>query len=142
MMTDYVNYAAIFTCQNIAFGNRKSISILSRTNTLDDTYLDKIKYKLVTFNINPDALSAINQMDCKEADDGHNITITNNTFTAQNAAGIIRKAGDKLGDGVEYVAEKAKEVYNDHVGDGSKDVEKVSTRFTATNVNPDAEWIP
>lgn len=40
--TDYTNYAGIFSCQKIPLGNRHSVTILSRTRTLDKPYLDKV----------------------------------------------------------------------------------------------------
>jgi hypothetical protein len=42
-MTDYDNYAGIFTCQTLAFAHRQSASILSRSRTLDKTYVDKVR---------------------------------------------------------------------------------------------------
>lgn len=47
--TDYENYAAIFTCQKIAFSHRQSISILSRHKTLDKMYLDKVSLNFARF---------------------------------------------------------------------------------------------
>lgn len=40
--TDYTNYAGIFSCQKIPFGNRHSVTILSRSKTLDKQYVDKV----------------------------------------------------------------------------------------------------
>lgn len=42
-MTDYDNYAAVFTCQKLAFAHRQSVTILSRERTLDKMFLDKVK---------------------------------------------------------------------------------------------------
>ncbi|KAI4454552.1 apolipoprotein d [Holotrichia oblita] len=144
IMTDYYNYAAIFTCQSIAFGNRKSVSILSRKRTLDNVILEGIQNKLKSFSLNPKELSIISQEDCTKKEGGHDITITNDTFTAKNAAGLVRKAGEKLGDGIESAAAGAKKIYNRYNGDDSDsdDTAKEKTRFTAANTNPDAEWLP
>lgn len=45
-MTDYENYAGIFTCQKILFGHTKSASILSRKPTLDKVIINQVKIKL------------------------------------------------------------------------------------------------
>lgn len=132
--TDYENYAGIFTCQKIAFSNRQSVSILSREKTLDKMYLDKVRARLQTFNINPYDLSIISQSNCPSNGSGYNINIDSDTFSAASAAGVIRKAGEKIGDGVEYVAEGAKKVYN-KFSDGP---EKRSGKV----MNPDSEWLP
>jgi hypothetical protein len=40
--TDYDNYGAIYSCQSILFGHRRSASILSRTQTLSPMYITKV----------------------------------------------------------------------------------------------------
>lgn len=87
-----------------------------------------------TFNINPYDLSIISQSNCPSNGSGYNINIDSDTFSAASAAGVIRKAGEKIGDGVEYVAEGAKKVYN-KFSDGP---EKRSGKV----MNPDSEWLP
>jgi len=42
-MTDYNNYAGVFTCQKMAFAHRQSASILSRLPNLDKVYVDKVR---------------------------------------------------------------------------------------------------
>jgi hypothetical protein len=42
-MTDYDNYAGVFTCQKLAFAHRQSASILSRSPNLDKIYMDKVR---------------------------------------------------------------------------------------------------
>jgi apolipoprotein D and lipocalin family protein len=41
-MTDYENYAGIFSCQKLPVGNRHSATILSRTKELEKAYVDKV----------------------------------------------------------------------------------------------------
>ena len=41
--TDYDNYGAIYSCQSILFGHRRSASILSRRPTLDQMYINKVR---------------------------------------------------------------------------------------------------
>jgi len=143
-MTDYTDYAAIFTCQKLAFSNRQSVSILSRSKTLDSIYLDKIQNKLRSYSINPYDLSIISQKDCAKNEGGYNVDIDGDTFSTKNIAGVVRKAGEKLGDGIEYVASGAKKLYKEHVSDkGNNNVGSTeNTRFAGSNVDPDAEWIP
>lgn len=45
--TDYSSYAAVFTCQKLAFAHRRSATILSRTKDLDKIYTDKVTSGLV-----------------------------------------------------------------------------------------------
>ena len=47
-MTDYENYAGIFTCQKLPVGaHRQSATILSRTKDIDRAYIDKIRSRQV-----------------------------------------------------------------------------------------------
>jgi len=41
-MTDYDQYAGIFTCQKILFGHTKSATILSRKPTLDKAVINQV----------------------------------------------------------------------------------------------------
>lgn len=40
--TDYRNYAAIFTCQKLPLSHRQSVSVLSRTKTIDSSILEEV----------------------------------------------------------------------------------------------------
>lgn len=42
--TDYENYGAVYSCQSILFGHRRSASILSRRPTLDQPFINKVSY--------------------------------------------------------------------------------------------------
>lgn len=56
-------------------------------------------------------MSIINQTGCpKENEDAYNIHIDDDTFSAASIAGAVRKAGEKLGDGVEWTIEASKKV--------------------------------
>ncbi|GJQ78060.1 hypothetical protein Trydic_g2403 [Trypoxylus dichotomus] len=140
-MTDYDNYAGIFTCQKLAGSNRQSVSIISRRRDLPVVYLEKIQNRLRNFNINPYDLSIISQKNCAEETDGRDISIDSDTFSIKSVAGVVRKAGEKLGDGIEYIASGAKKLYKEHVAD-SKEDQNQKTRFTSSNTHPDAEWFP
>ncbi|XP_050312445.1 apolipoprotein D-like isoform X2 [Anthonomus grandis grandis] len=112
-MTDYDTYAGIFTCQKLTFAHRQSATILSRTRTLDKMYTDKLRTRLANSQIDPFELSLISQRDCpRDLTAGYNININDETISAKAAGDVIRKAGEKIGDGVEYISGKTKEVYD------------------------------
>lgn len=50
-MTDYDNYAGVFTCQKLAFAHRQSATIISRKPALDKIYLDKVSKVLESKNL-------------------------------------------------------------------------------------------
>lgn len=88
--------------------------------------------------IDPFELSIISQNDCpRNQTAGYNININDDTISAHAAADVIRKAGDKIGDGVEYLSGKAKTVYNKVSKDSGEDVKP-----SKQQVHPDAEWLP
>jgi len=73
------------------------------------------------------------------------ININPTTFTAGSIAGVVRKAGDKLGDGIEAAAEGASSLYNRFSGSGNnasvkKEREEVGN--DQYNPNNDVEWLP
>uniref|UniRef100_A0A6B2E509 Putative apolipoprotein d/lipocalin n=1 Tax=Phlebotomus kandelakii TaxID=1109342 RepID=A0A6B2E509_9DIPT len=110
-MTDYQQYAGIFSCQKLTFAHRRSATILSRTKTLDKIYLDKIRSRLANFAVDPFDLSIVSQTECpKNGDEGFNIHIDPNTFSAANIASAVRTAGDKLASGVETAINAGKKV--------------------------------
>ncbi|KAK5638388.1 hypothetical protein RI129_012683 [Pyrocoelia pectoralis] len=132
-MTDYDVYAALYTCQGLGIGHRDSVTILSRTRTLDQMYVDKIRSKLISHNINPFELSIISQKDCPQKPGGLNININDETISTKSVAEVVRKAGEKIGDGIEYAVQGAKRVYS-HL---SHDDESVGGK-----IKDGAEYIP
>lgn len=71
----------------------------------------QMRSRLSSYNVSPFDLSVINQTGCpKDADQGYNIHIDQDTFSAANIANVVRKAGEKLGDGVEWTLETSKKV--------------------------------
>uniref|UniRef100_A0A1B0EX80 Lipocalin/cytosolic fatty-acid binding domain-containing protein n=1 Tax=Phlebotomus papatasi TaxID=29031 RepID=A0A1B0EX80_PHLPP len=152
-MTDYHQYAGIFSCQKVAFAHRRSATILSRTKTLDKIYLDKIRARLSNYNVDPYDLSIVSQNDCpKNGSEGFNIHIDPNTFSAANIASVVRSAGDKIASGVETAINAGKKVgtaYN-KLTTSKEDSDKTSTESTETmnyrtsgrmQHDPNAEWI-
>lgn len=142
-MTDYDNYAAIFSCQKLTgVAHRQSVSILSRTRSLDKLFVDKIRSRISSYGIDPFDLSIINQKDCpKDTDEGVNINIDDDTFSAQSVAGVVRKAGEKIGDGIEYVATGAKNLYN-KASDKLEESHQTTDKSGKVLQHPDSEWLP
>lgn len=71
----------------------------------------KIRSRLSSYSVDPFDLSIVSQSECpKETEDGVNIHIDPNTFSTSNIANVFRKAGEKLGDGFEYVVGAGKKV--------------------------------
>ncbi|CAH0549531.1 unnamed protein product [Brassicogethes aeneus] len=139
--TDYDTFAGIYSCQTLTtIGNRQSATILSRTRTLDKMYSDKIRSKLTSFHVDPFDLSIIKQTECpRNLTDSYNINIDDETISAKNAAGIIRKAGEKIGDGVEYISGKTQQVYHKIADKSEGEKDRVGRIMTA---NPNSEWLP
>lgn len=88
-------------------------------------------------NIDPYDLSIISQRNCPlNVTEGVNINIDDDTFSTHNVAGVVRKAGEKVGDGIEYVAGGAKELYHKY------NEKEQNTERNGRYGNPDAEWLP
>ncbi|CAG5024496.1 unnamed protein product [Parnassius apollo] len=147
LSTDYTTYAAIFTCQKLAFAHRRSATILSRTKELDKMYVDKMRTKLASFGVDPYDLSIITQNGCPKhpnGTEGVNININPNTFSSHNIGEAVRKTGGVIADGVEYVVEAGKKVYH-KVTDSKEDLtEPPASHGDRLSARPDddAEWLP
>ncbi|XP_065345000.1 apolipoprotein D-like [Cloeon dipterum] len=138
--TDYDSYAAVFTCQKLAIAHRRSATILSRKPTMNQAQVLKLRNKLNDVGVDPHDLSIIKQDECRKIstdDSGLNINIDEKTFTAQSAAEVVRKAGEKIGDGIETVASGVSKVYNTVRGDKDKE-----SNDKADLIERDAEWLP
>nr|XP_021182455.2 apolipoprotein D [Helicoverpa armigera] len=142
LMTDYTSHAVIFTCQKLAFAHRRSATILSRTKELDKMYIDKMRNKLSSFGVDPYDLSIISQSQCPShtPDEGVNINIDPETFSSHNIGQAVRKTGTAIADGVEYVVEAGKTVYN-KVASSKEDLTEAPAG-RAYSVKDDAEWLP
>ncbi|XP_014606191.1 PREDICTED: apolipoprotein D-like [Polistes canadensis] len=149
--TDYDNYAGIFTCQKLAFAHRQSATILSRHRDLDKDIIDNIKAKLSSYGVDPYDLSIISQSGCPRGNDTFDINIDPNTFTAESFGSAVRKAGEKLGDGVQWVASAGSKVYHKIAGsEESKTASKPEETHRVIPVMRDSgkyetnevEWIP
>jgi apolipoprotein D and lipocalin family protein len=112
-MTDYEHYAGIFTCQKLPISHRQSATILSRTKDMDKAYIDKIRTRLQSQGVDPFDLSIVNQSNCPTmgGESRVNVDITPETFSSQNIGNWVRKAGEKIGDAVEWTVDKSKTIY-------------------------------
>ncbi|XP_023248061.1 apolipoprotein D [Copidosoma floridanum] len=156
--TDYENYAGIFTCQKLAFAHRRSATILSRTRDLDKAYIEKARGRLASFGVDPYDLSIIPQTNCPRGNNSLDINIDPHTFTAENIGDAVRKAGEKIGDGVEWLGNQGSKAYHSIKGDddsSKSDEDRRNVRPNApTNLpalpkspagkieNNEVEWIP
>lgn len=140
-MTDYNNYAGIFSCQKLPISHRQSATILSRTKDMDRAYIDKIRTRLNNYGVDAFDLSIINQSNCPTitGETKVNIEINPETFSSQNIGSWVRKAGEKIGDGVEWTVDKAKTIYKKVSGDSSPNSGDRSAKLTETEK---ASWFP
>lgn len=140
-MTDYEQYAGIFTCQKLPVSHRQSATILSRTKDLDKAYVDKIRSRLQSSGVDAFDLSIINQNNCPSltAETKINVDIDPETFSSQNIGNWVRKAGSKIGDGVEWTVDKAKTIYKS-VSGGSEETKERSGKLTTNSEKP--IWMP
>lgn len=148
--TDYDNYAGIFTCQKLAFAHRQSATLLSRRRDLDKDTVDRLRAKLSSYGVDPYDLSIITQTGCPRDNDTFDINIDPNTFTAESFGSAVRKAGEKLGDGVQWVANTGSKVYHKIAGneeDSSPTTESPRRvvpvmRDSGKYETNEVEWIP
>lgn len=146
-MTDYDNYAGIFTCQKLAFAHRQSATILSRTRTLDQQQVDNIRQRLGLYGVDPFDLSIISQSGCPQGNNTLDINIDPNTFTSENFGNVVRKAGEKIGDGVQWIAQTGSQVYHKIAGtEETHATTERNSRVTSSNgerlETNEVEWIP
>lgn len=140
--TDYENYAGIFTCQKLAFAHRQSATLLSRRRDLDSSYLQLLRQKLATFGVDPFDLSIISQTGCPQGNNTLDINVDPHTFTAENFGNVVRKAGEKIGDGVEWVSNAGSKVYHKLTGTEEKSNSDEDGGNRGRYETNDVEWIP
>ncbi|XP_022241422.1 apolipoprotein D-like [Limulus polyphemus] len=66
MMTDYDNYAAIWSCRRMLLGHLQNAEILSRSPTLDKLIINKIRGRFENYGIDEHNFSVIDQKDCRD----------------------------------------------------------------------------
>merc|ERR1711942_43982 len=80
--TDYTGYAGIYECQRItSLMHRQSATILSRTPYLNVTFIDRIKRRLRSFDIDDSDFDQVAHESCiSRADSDFNINVDEDTF--------------------------------------------------------------
>ncbi|XP_022250524.1 apolipoprotein D-like [Limulus polyphemus] len=76
MMTDYDNYAAIWSCRRMLLGHFQHAEILSRSPTLDKVILNKIRGRFETYGVDEHQFSVIDQEDCQDQKDRNGVEIS------------------------------------------------------------------
>jgi len=119
--TDYENYGAVYTCQRILFGHRRSASILSRRPVLDQIYVNKMRTKLEGFGFDPHDFSIVTHNDCQVLPSTSllNVEVGPDTFSAENVANVVKGAGQAVASGVNYVATGVGQLYNTYIAPNS-----------------------
>ncbi|XP_050436562.1 uncharacterized protein LOC126843227 [Adelges cooleyi] len=67
--TDYVNYAGVYSCQQMPFGHQHYVVILSRSKKMNDMYLYKMIDLLISAKVNLTDLTFIDQTFCYRSKD-------------------------------------------------------------------------
>lgn len=108
----------------------------------------QIRNRLRDYGVDPYDLSIIEHSCNPPDEDTLDININPTTFTAGSVAGVVRKAGEKLGDGIEAAADGASSLYNRFHGSSSSSNSNANVRrdreeVTNDSHNPrnDAEWL-
>jgi hypothetical protein len=98
---------------------------------------------LASHQVDPFDLSIVSQKSCPKLneDGGFNININPETFSAKNIGSWVRKAGEKIGDGVEVVVSGSKSLYNKWRGDSRESGETARLTQAPANNNDDS-WMP
>lgn len=116
--TDYDNYGAIYSCQSVLFGHRRSASILSRRPTLDQMYINKVRTKLEQQGVDPHDFSIISHSDCKTLPSTSllNGEIGPDTFSPENVVKVVKDVASAAVNGVVVVSDGIGNIYNNVVG--------------------------
>jgi len=107
--TDYDGYAGIYECQRItSLMHRQSATILSRTPTLNVTFIDRIKRRLASFDIDDHDFDQVAHDSCiSRSDSDLNINVDENTFKKVIAGTVegVKDIANTVADGVRGVAD-------------------------------------
>jgi len=135
--TDYDNYGAVYSCQKILFGHRRSASILSRTPSLSNMFVNKVRTKLESYGVDAHDFSIVEHTDCQTLPSTSllNVEVGPNTFSPDNVVSVIKGVGQTIGSGIESVANGVGELYNSYVASNTttrhpdQDAELVTQRI-------------
>ncbi|XP_071526183.1 apolipoprotein D-like isoform X3 [Panulirus ornatus] len=65
--TDYETYMSVFECDRAGLLHRRSVTILSRTRTIDDMFVSRVRRLLDTADVSHSALSTISHDSCRQS---------------------------------------------------------------------------
>ncbi|XP_042890890.1 uncharacterized protein LOC122265578 [Penaeus japonicus] len=77
--TDYDTYMAVFECDRAGLLHRRSVAILSRTKTIDELFLGRVRRLLDTAKVDHSALVGISHDSCREIGE-HNWHVDDELF--------------------------------------------------------------
>jgi len=145
--TDYTGYAGIYECQRItSLMHRQSATILSRTPYLNVTFIDRIKRRLRSFDIDDHDFDQVAHESCiSRADSDFNINVDEDTFKkiVSDTVEGVKTVANTVADGVRGVADVVGAGATGILAgqtDGDKEVVVVNVGYDV-NVDPDAELI-
>lgn len=114
---------------------------------LDQFEVDKIRQRLGQYGVDPFELSIISQSGCPQGNNTLDINIDPNTFTSESFGNAVRKAGEKIGDGVQWLSQAGSTVY--HKIAGTEETDSSTERSNRATNNDgkkletnEVEWIP
>lgn len=77
-------------------------------------------------------------MQCPSNDEGVDINIDKDTFSAKSIANVLRKAGEKIGDGVETALDATKKLYHSITSSEDHSASEIEKR----SEEKQAQWLP
>lgn len=68
--TDYDNYAGVFHCQHLArIIHRRNVYVMSRTPKIDELFVEKIRRRMLVFDLDPEQLETVSHEACTDRED-------------------------------------------------------------------------
>jgi len=135
LLTDYDNYAAIVSCQDLPIGYRVSATVLSRKRTLDNRLAEKAREALAKNGMETESLTVLQQgeEECAPPKPG------------EGFHGAVHRAGDVINQGVQAVKDGAVKLFNKVRGQNgsAESMEANNINYTINlGADKDAEWLP
>lgn len=93
----------------------------------------QIRNRIALSNVNPFDLTIIDQNNCANLNSTMRIEINSQTFSAHNIGQAVGKVGSSIGNGVEYIIEGGKKIYQGARSSDSK---------ASTSPDSEFEWVP
>ncbi|KAF2883534.1 hypothetical protein ILUMI_22650 [Ignelater luminosus] len=124
-MTDYDNYVGIFTCKKLPLIHSWSAEILSRAPTIDMDFVDKVRTRLSSYNIDPFSLQIIDQSKC--APPGHQGSLIETASDIkQKATNVVKNVGNKISELASDGTTKLQDVSRSVIEKGNATLQELS----------------